>query len=197
MKNKAIVIISSLLIVTGIGALFFYFSSSVKDTDNDGIPDDQDKCPEVFGSIEHHGCVPSAETYNGKGIEMEWEEEPEEISPKIDYKQLIREFYVAEDNREFSVISAFYAGRINRYFDKSNLTQLDLKNEYQSAWSKMGSSQNTLINIRVSSENPLIYDVDLEFSFTVSGQSQVKSVNSKIEIVFNENQKITSISKLN
>ena len=194
MKNKAIVIISSLLIVAGIGALFFYLSSSVKDTDNDGIPDDKDKCPEVFGSIEHDGCMPSADDYiheeNNDDLEIDIEE-------PIDYKGIIQEFYDAEDSRDFSHISNYYANTIENYFGKTNLSKSDLQVEYESAWSKMGISKNTILNIRKLSDNPSVYIVDVQFQFSSRGRSDVLSVNSLIEITFNELQKIKSIRKIN
>ncbi|MBU1373619.1 MAG: OmpA family protein [Bacteroidetes bacterium] len=45
----------------------------VKDTDGDGVPDDQDKCPEVKGSSANEGCPEEKpKAFNSRNIQFEF-----------------------------------------------------------------------------------------------------------------------------
>lgn len=68
-KSTPLILGSSVLLISVV-LIYFLFSSN-NDMDNDGVVDDKDQCPQIYGLIENNGCPnkKSPRSDNGKSID--------------------------------------------------------------------------------------------------------------------------------
>src|SRR5690606_25022820 len=103
------------------------------------------------------------------------------------YKQIIRDFVDAEDQRDFESIADYFSTNLMRYWDLKFPSKTELRTYYNNAWKNSDSSSNEIIRIqRVSSS---IYDMNTNFKFT-NKQGQKKEIKSTVRFIFDNEKKI-------
>lgn len=112
-----------------------------------------------------------------------------------DYSSKIKDYFVAEDTRDFDIILSFYSDNITRYWDLYNPTLSQLKASYEQAWGYTSNAQTTVVDIvKVTSTT---YNVRTKFEFYDKRREKSNTVYSDLRIEFNRYGKITEVYKRN
>lgn len=106
-------------------------------------------------------------------------------------KKIINEFLIAEENRNFYQIQKFYSNNVKRYWNTINPSSLELKKQYENAWSNTKYAQNLVRNIfKVNEES---YILHTKFRFYDLKKEKLRNIDSKVFFKFNNENKIVEI----
>lgn len=105
-------------------------------------------------------------------------------------RQLILDYFSAEDNRDLQTVMSFWSESPTRYWDIYYPELFEIKKRYRESWKAMSSSSNRVVNIEKRKSN--IYAVETEFSFVDRKQSRGETKYSTVVFEFDTNDKITS-----
>jgi WD40 repeat protein len=109
----------------------------------------------------------------------------------VNYEQIIRDFVQAEDDRDIFSLRSFFATDIKRYWNLSNPRISNIIDKYESSWKQSTYSANEITQIDPIGNNTFI--ILTKFTFQLQGQDQIKTKNSKVQLVFDEDGKIVEI----
>jgi len=109
-----------------------------------------------------------------------------------DKSDVIRQYILAEDSRDFDRIWSFYAPHPQQYWDLNNPSEASVRKRFEHNWSVMSSSANEVTSIR--QVNADTYDVGLRFSFTTQ-KGTSRTVDAAVRFVFDADGKITKCYK--
>ncbi len=107
----------------------------------------------------------------------------------------IRNLLEIESDRDYSVISTYYAENIVKYWNSENINNEELKVQYTNAWNKSLDSKNNILNVERVDNNTL--HVTTEFSFTDSRTNKSNISISLNKYVFNNYGLITQVYNIN
>lgn len=108
-----------------------------------------------------------------------------------DYRNIIREFLRAEEQRDFDKIYSFLSPKISRYYDINNPDYSNLKNRYEYLWGFVSNSRNFVKSINII--NDFTYDLNTNYKYYNERKEKDFSVNSTIRFLFDSNGKIIEI----
>jgi len=97
----------------------------------------------------------------------------------------------AEDQRDFYLVSSFYADEINIYWETENISNYDLREMYEGAWNTTEYSKNNILFIKVLDEQN--FDVEIEFSYVDKKSGDTISQISTNRYIFNNEGLITEV----
>ena len=169
-------------IVLGIGVLFlssllFYFLfSSGKDSDNDGVVDEKDHCPHVFGAIKNKGC-------------------PDQKSAKNNEAKLIQSQIFTFEKRVDSLMNGTMICPEHDLFrngEHKNSVIVGRKLKYSRGKWYWDKNQNGPATIRINTDKHL-YTI---FEEEVNAINELEALNENNDSGDNENSDVIGISSL-
>jgi curved DNA-binding protein CbpA len=120
-------------------------------------------------------------------------QEPEQNNANDDAcRNIIVDFINAEDTRNFFVISHYLSGRMERYWDLVQPTITQIYNRYRHVWNITAYSKNTIKHI--DKINDTTYFVFTTFEYEGNKRHIVKTQESRLTFVFDQNNKIVQIN---
>ncbi|MFZ1704888.1 MAG: hypothetical protein WAT79_11120 [Saprospiraceae bacterium] len=191
--------IASIIIIGGVVYILFYFNRnesqySQKETSqisnsNQTVYDSTDmnpsrdknealKQPSESEIVESSNKVKS-ETYVDKSFDVK-------------YTKIIQELFEADNMKDISKIQTFYANNVSRFWEMNTPSFTKIMNSYKNRWNKQQDINNNIIEVKnISSRS---FEVINIYTYTRISDNSVQEVNSKIEIIFDENDKIISVN---
>jgi hypothetical protein len=106
------------------------------------------------------------------------------------YGDIIRDYLKAEDSRDFDAVYKFFSPNLEKYWNLSQPSYETLKKAYERSWSSTLNSSNHILKTETVSEN--IYNVEVEYTFTLKKTYETKTTHSKIRFEFDKDGKITA-----
>jgi len=97
----------------------------------------------------------------------------------------------AENQRDFYLVSSFYADQINLYWETENISNYDLREMYEGAWNTTVYSKINILFIDVLDEQN--FNVEIEFSYVGKKSGDTISSVSTNRYVFNNEGLITEV----
>lgn len=113
------------------------------------------------------------------------------IETAIDFRERIKDFFVAEDERDFARIYKFFSPNIIRYYHLNNPTYSDLKASYNKSWNSTAYSSNSIKKITLLST--YIYKVETVFEYYDIKKNDYRTINSLLMISFDKYGYITKL----
>ncbi|MEI6757440.1 MAG: hypothetical protein WCK85_06260 [Chlorobium sp.] len=113
---------------------------------------------------------------------------PNQIEQIEKYKSIIRDFVIAEDNRDLNKIINCFSTDLVRYWDLSYPTHDELIAKYLSVWNKSYQSKNIVTEIR-NIDNQT-FDLLTEYEYSEFGRTKPFSRTSTVRFHFDDNGKI-------
>jgi|GEM_PF-3186585 len=108
-------------------------------------------------------------------------------------ESLLRNFIAAEDSRDINAVLVFLSPAMTRYWEKEYPGRDYLRKTYAASWKTLKSSSNTILGIKMLSEDE--YVLHTYFDYTVAQTGKKGSRESYVVFVFDENNKIISIKE--
>lgn len=112
------------------------------------------------------------------------------IYTDAEYKQIIRDYIAAEDERDFNKIYSYYSGNMLRYWDMYVPTRDGLFKKYSATWSNATSSQNEILKIEKIRENTF----KLHTKFRYEDRDYIShTIDSYVIIIFDDSGEISEV----
>lgn len=103
-------------------------------------------------------------------------------------KKIIRNFLIAEEERNFDKIKSFYSKNLKRYWNLVYPKTSELRKQYENAWSNSKYSQNLVQ--KIEKINYDTYVLKTKFKFFDTKKLVNKNIESKVLFRFDSNDKI-------
>ncbi|MCW5521119.1 trypsin-like peptidase domain-containing protein [Aureitalea sp. L0-47] len=113
----------------------------------------------------------------------------------LDYSNVIREFLIAEQKRDFDAIYSFFSPKFSRYYDITEPTFAKLKNRYEYLWGFTSNSRNYIQSIEKI--NNYTYDLKTNYKYFNERKGREFSVHSTVRFLFDSNGKIVETYGVN
>lgn len=114
------------------------------------------------------------------------------ISPikkdKFNHENIIREFLLAEEKRDFDEIYSFFSPKFSRYYDLNEPNYFKVKNRYEYLWGFVSNAKNNIKSIEKI--NDFTYDLNTNYTYYNERKEKDFSVNSTVRFLFDTNGKI-------
>lgn len=110
------------------------------------------------------------------------------IKDKFNHDNIIREFLLAEEKRDFDEIYSFFSPKFSRYYDLYNPNYSKLKNRYEYVWGFVSNAKNHIKSI--NKINDFTYDLNTNYTYYDEKNDKDFSVNSTVRFLFDTNGKI-------
>ncbi|MCB9033957.1 MAG: hypothetical protein H6553_08980 [Chitinophagales bacterium] len=118
----------------------------------------------------------------------------EEAATAVDapsYTATIEAFLNAESTRNFSKFENYFSPIVARYWNVKNIDHAELRKQYTDSWSKTNYGINALEYIKYISSNT--YDAYITYEYQLKSNGTIKTVESIIRFVFDDNGKIKEV----
>lgn len=121
---------------------------------------------------------------------------PPSISKK-EIKNLLGEYYDAQENKNYKEYQSFYQFPIKRYFDQQNLKKIKFEKLVKDTFSKTSNASNipNYDKLEIQKENDSIYEISypLIFKYTLTKNNENKENKYRVKIKINKRNKIKYI----
>jgi hypothetical protein len=108
---------------------------------------------------------------------------------------MIEDFLIAENSRDFDYIFGFFSSYIRRYYGHTRPTYYSLRNLYQKAWKVNSYSKNTLLDIDEINNN--VFLVKIQYKWRKYNSTKLNSKQDLLKFVLDEDDRIIEVYSIN
>jgi len=108
---------------------------------------------------------------------------------------MIENFLIAENSRDFDYIFGFFSSNLRRYYGHMRPTYYSLQDLYQKSWNTNSYSKNTLLTIDPINEN--VFLVRIEYNWRKFNSSKLNSKEDLLKFVLDNDDRIIEVFSIN
>ena len=112
-----------------------------------------------------------------------------------DAYDMIENFLIAENSRDFDYIFGFFSSNLRRYYGHMRPTYYSLQDLYQKSWNANAYSKNTLLTIDPINEN--VFLVRIEYNWRKFNSSKLNSKEDLLKFILDNDDRIIEVFSIN